>query len=403
MELIFNALAYELNGVPFDLKPLSPKEFGEFFDVSLKQKVLPMTGEALIDAHPDAITDEMRSVMKHVITRLVVTQMLNLNEFLSLYSELEKRGLHPCVVKGAVCAALCRQPEYRLSGDHDLLISADETEKYYEVLTDLGYDCKSEKENLDADFELTFIKKGGLKIELHKTLFSCEGRFAGLNAVLGDVLSDCEQCRVGSSSVTTLSPTRHFLYLVLHAFKHFVTSGFGIRQVCDIALFARKYSEQIDAKYVADALKSVRADKFAAAIFELSVNRLGFSCDVFASFFPLLPHKVDWKPLANDIFAGGIYGGETVRQHSANITLNAFSGEKKTHASVLRSIFPDASYMSEKYRYVKKNRLLLPVAWCQRLARYAFESSEKGQNGADAVKIGRARTELLIYYGITDR
>ena len=36
------------------------------------------------------------------------------------------------------------------------------------------------------------------------------------------------------------------LYLLLHAFKHFLHSGFGIRQVSDIILFSEKYRDQIE-------------------------------------------------------------------------------------------------------------------------------------------------------------
>ena len=42
-----------------------------------------------------------------------------------------------------------------------------------------------------------------------------------------------------------MPPHEHFLYLLLHAYKHFIYSGVGIRQTCDIALWAQRYAGQI--------------------------------------------------------------------------------------------------------------------------------------------------------------
>ena len=53
--------------------------------------------------------------------------------------------------------------------------------------------------------------------------------------------------------------TDHLLYLILHALKHFLYSGFGIRQVCDIALFSERYRDEIDWSRVKTELQSVSA------------------------------------------------------------------------------------------------------------------------------------------------
>lgn len=38
----------------------------------------------------------------------------------------------------------------------------------------------------------------------------------------------------------------HLIFLLLHAFKHFISSGVGVRQLCDIALWMRRFGAQID-------------------------------------------------------------------------------------------------------------------------------------------------------------
>ena len=42
--------------------------------------------------------------------------------------------------------------------------------------------------------------------------------------------------------VLTLPPTAHFLFLIAHAMKHFITGGFGVRTLSDILSFGERYA-----------------------------------------------------------------------------------------------------------------------------------------------------------------
>lgn len=402
MKLLFDAIANELNGVPFSPSALSDGDFSVFVKLAAAQKILPIAGEALLVSGGSAITEDMRVKLRAAVTRLVASQTLQTNAFSELYRRLDVSGLRPCVVKGVVCARLYPLPDSRLSGDSDLLILPDEAEKYICLLEELGFKRTKEVDGSDGGFEMTFVRRDGLRTEVHTSLFAPCGRTAELNAVLGDALSDCSECTVNGVSIRTLSPSRHLLYLILHAFKHFVMSGFGIRQVCDIALFSREYVTEIDLKHVADSLFAVRAADFTSAVFGLAVRYLGFSPTDFEPLASLLPQDIDFEPLAADIVSGGIYGGDIERQHAATVTLNAFDGGNEENKAGFRSVFPDRRYMADKYPFVKKSSLLLPAAWCARIARYAVESSKNGRKASDSLKIGRRRTDLLKYYGIID-
>ena len=67
-----------------------------------------------------------------------------------------------------------------------------------------------------------------------------------------------------------------FFYLICHAFKHFLHSGFGIRQVCDIILFANAYGDAIDWERVLKQCREIQADLFAAALFGIGEKYLTF-------------------------------------------------------------------------------------------------------------------------------
>lgn len=402
MKLFFDAIANELNGISFSSTEVSDGDFAAFVDIAAIQKVLPIAGEALLISDEISLTNDKSVFLRGIITHLIATQTLHTAAFLSLYRELEKNNLRPCVVKGVVCARLYPQPDARLSGDFDLLISPCEAEKYADVLKRHGFETVNKDDKSFDSFEMTFARRDGLRLEVHKALFPPYGRTAKLNDVLGDVFSDCVELMTDGISVRTLSPTRHLLYLILHAFKHFVMSGFGIRQVCDIALFAKAYAKEIDAEFVAESLFSVRAAVFSSAVFGVAIARLGFSSNDFLPLISLLPQNVDPSPLAADIVSGGIYGGEKERQHAAAVTMNVFLSSYEEKMAGLRSVFPDRRYMADRYPYVKKSPLLLPAAWCRRIASYVLESARDGKKASGALEIGRRRTKLLKYYGIID-
>ena len=72
---------------------------------------------------------------------------------------------------------------------------------------------------------------------------------------------------VQGCAVTTMELTDHLVNLIYHAFKHFLHSGFGIRQVCDIVLFANQYGDSIDGDRAIANCQKIRADYFAMSMF----------------------------------------------------------------------------------------------------------------------------------------
>ena len=210
---------------------------------------------------------------------------------------------------------------------------------------------------------------------------------------------------VQGSIVTTMEPTDHLFYLICHAFKHFLHSGFGIRQVCDIVLFANHYGEKIEWDRIIANCKKIHAEHFAVSLFRIGENYLTF--DPEKSHFPKEWKKiaVDEEPMLMDLLDSGIYGDSSMsRKHSSNMTLSAVSankqGKKQSHG-VLRTLFPPAKSLEGRFTYLQKRPYLLPVAWVDRILRYRKETQRISNDDAvESIKIGNQRTELLRYYKI---
>ena len=317
-------------------------------------------------------------------------------------------GLTPLVVKGAVCRSLYPKPDLRPSGDEDLLIPPDQFPACHRAMLKLGMHTTMAPEQVEESYEVPYRTDAGpLYIELHRQLFPPESRaYGSLNLLFDGVFQRAEVQTVLGMEVLTLSPTDHLLYLLLHAFKHFLHSGFGIRQVCDIVLFANAWGSRVDWDALLERCRSVRAEKFTAALFRIGQTYLVFDPDraCYPDAWQDIP--VDEAPLLNDLLSGGLYGDASLsRKHSSTITLDAVAAQKqgRSSGSLMTTLFPPARQLEGRYPYLREKPWLLPAAWGHRLLKYSRETGTAADSSAaEALKIGKERLALLKEYGIVE-
>ena len=383
---------------------LDDRDWQVFFALASAHHVLPLVFDALREV-PQLKEKEFTQEIKQNIRRQVFMHIQKTGEFLRLYKLLLEKGIIPLVVKGAVCRSLYPNPELRISSDEDILIPEKDTLPCHDIFTAIG--LTTPETDLEKAHELPYRKKGSsLYIELHRSLFPRESdAYGDFNSYFTKVFDNICEVDVQGNKILSLSPSEHFFYLICHAFKHFLHSGFGLRQVCDILLFAEKYREEIDWTKVFENSKAIRAEYFTAAMFRMGVRHLGFSPDALPKEF--LSLECNEEAMLGDLLDAGVFGSSTMsRRHSSNITLEAVvSGKqgKKGRNSLILALFPPAKSLEGRYPYLKEKKYLLPLAWVQRIASYGRESAgQKNNSAAEALKIGAERRELLKKYKIID-
>lgn len=388
-------------------QPMGTEQWAALFQLAAEHKVLPMIYEAVYACHSARNADaRLFAAYKQQTVLAVMQQTRKTSEFLAMYAFLRESGVTPLVVKGIVCRTLYPMPDNRPSGDEDLLIPPEEFQKCHQAMLDYGMEVADPKTELDAAYEVPYRKPGSpLYIELHKRLFPPDSEAYGdLNRFFAD--AQPETLTVDGQEIATLAPTEHLLYLICHALKHFLHSGFGIRQVSDLALYANRYGRNVDWQRLLNCCWEMHGEVFAAAMFRIGWRYLTFDPDQAEYPAEWRAIQVDEGPLLEDLLASGVYGDATMsRKHSSNITLDAVAAEKQgTHAAGLRkTLFPTAKQLEGRYPYLKDKPYLLPAAWLSRWAQYGKETlrHRDGSNrAADAVKIGSQRVELLRQYGI---
>ena len=377
--------------------PIEKVDWPAVFALAGQQKLLPILFEAVRKMPAAGENAALFAVTKQQVIGQVLNQTVRSAEFADLYHKLRAAGLHPIVVKGQLCSRLYPQTDHRISADDDLLIPDGEFMACHEQLLTNGLTTDTPADELASADEVSYTKKGSpLYIELHRHLFdSAEDSHDELNHFFADLNP------VETDGLLAMPPHEHLLYLLLHAYKHFVRSGIGLRQFCDIGLWAWEYHDEIDWQRLHEQCESVHAATFAAASFRIARDYLGIDFDLPMPW----DASIDVEPLLHDTLCGGVYGSnDLTRLHSSTVTLNAVKSSRKGRKNtVLRTIFLQKAYLESRYPYLKKRPYLLPIAWVQRLVHYASEK----KSGADSstsgsIKLAKERIELMKQYDIME-
>lgn len=378
----------------------SAEDWEALIKLSLQHKLLPMVLDGVYSESSFQKLPKYAEYKKTAKAQLVA-QSLKTSEFSELYQKFRAESVNPLAVKGLLCASVYPDPSLRLSNDEDLYVSNADFAKVSEVLQNFGMYPMSE----EADsYEMGWRKKNSpLFIELHRSLFSpTTAAVNSLQSYFSDAFGRTREYQTENGKIRSLTPHDHLLYLIFHAYKHFIHSGFGLRQICDIGLWARAYFDEIDWALLYRQCNEAHALKFAAAIFAAAKKHLGIDIRLPNEWKEM---QIDCEPLLKDALCAGIYGSaDKSRVHSASVTLNAVSAEReKKRSSVLQTVFPSKDKLKGAYPILDKHPAALPLVWCARLWNYRKETKTDPQNRAgDSLKIAKERIKLLQYYDIIE-
>ena len=339
------ALKASLNGesVSWSTEDISFEEFSQLYKISDIHNVLPMIFEATFSCEvAKQMSPQFMKMYRRNVIQLIAQQTMKSSGFQELSDYLRSNDIKPCVVKGIVCRNLYLNPDARVSGDEDVFIPEEQFGVSHKALAGFGMIPAEPEQDIETVYEVPYFNPGTpLYIELHKHMFPPESEaYGNLNRFFDGIHNRTEkphkgECglieeEINGSKFLTMNHTDHLLYLILHSFKHFLHSGFGIRQVCDINLYATAYGSDIDWEYILSCLEEVRAELFAVSMFVIGEKYLTF--DPVKACYPECwkSINVDETAMLEDLLDSGVFGqSDMSRKHSSNITLNAMIADKR--------------------------------------------------------------------------
>lgn len=409
-ERFLEALGASLKGetVPWEKVPL--EGWKRLLNLAEQQKVLPLVYEAIQGCPAASQAQEVLSYYRKKVFEQTAMQAVKTNEFLELYQELCKTGIKPLVVKGLICREHYLLPNHRVSLDEDLLIKKEEFPVVHQAMCQQGMVAQEPESEIQEVYEVPYRKEGScIYVEVHKQLFPDQmDAYSAYNKFFEHAHERAISRIVKGVTVYTMCHTDHLLYLICHAFKHFLHSGIGVRQVCDIVLFSNAHGKEIDWEYIVCHCEQMQAEKIVAAMFKMGSKYFGFDAEKACYPNELSQIEVDESTLLQDMLAGGILGNLGIsRMHSSNMTLGAVVADKKgksVKSSMIRTMFPSRNRLVRRYPYLIKYPFLLPVAWVCRIFTYGKEMCEaKEGTPTESLEIGKRRIEMLEEYEVIEK
>lgn len=280
--------------------------------------------------------------------------------------ELEAQGIRHCIMKGPVVKKLYPSSDMRQSGDLDIFVDDENTEKAREIMESLEFATESfSKANSHDEYKID----QNIIIEIHRSLISnkCEWQEECQKITDRLVLTDGFQCRYD------MTKEDYYLYMIGHMAKHMKYTGMGIKMVLDVWVYLNAYNDILDWDKLNGFLNDCKLLEF-----EQNIKRL---CDCW--FNEKATDGIISK-LSDYIVLSGNFGTEE-QFLAGEMAKNAVGVDNKNVSKIIYYIklfFLPYNQMCDKYGILRKIPVLLPVLWLHRAIKTAFFDKEK----ADLIK-----------------
>lgn len=257
------------------------------YDLSVAQTVTPLVTEG-IDLLPDAQKPDI-DLLEPFLADTLATEKRNdaLDRFIrGLYRLLYSSGIPALLVKGQALAPLYPNPRHRQPGDIDILVLPEDYEKTKELIVPRATSVESEQSEI-LHQAMAF---GSIEVEVHGTVSTLMSVRLDrkLAAWMEEMFraGDFPEVSVGSFPVKTPPVLFNAVYILIHFLHHYWSSGVGLRQLLDWALFVSRHADGIDKPRLEAVLRDMGIFRLwqtfagvSVAAFGLPAERIPFCTD----------------------------------------------------------------------------------------------------------------------------
>ena len=264
-------------------------------------------------------------------------------------SEFSKNEICFIPLKGSVIQKLYPKVEYRNMADIDILVKEEDLKKAGMALKNIGYLVDTLGGNHD-----TYTKKPYLHIEVHRAMVA---KIYDKARYYDDIWDSSRIYNdVNDKYHYYLNDNDFYIFMIIHAAKHFSHGGTGFRTIIDEYVYLNS-KDNLDFLYIEEELKKNNLDKFEKILRD-SVDYI---------FKHEIKDNIDDVLLFIDyILSSGTYGNT---KNSSTIGV-IDDGSKKKHIWV--RLFPPFKVMKSRNPSLEKAPFLLPWFYFTRLLKGLF-------------------------------
>ena len=224
------------------------------------------------DRQPDkawlrtACSYSLRNVRTHALLDSCVAEATAL---------LQSAGLAPVLLKGQAYARHYPRPELRQCGDIDLYVGEDGYRHASEAAQRFGWESVEPFIPAAKHYGCCLH---GIRIELHRTAALLPFPIANRRFQTwshGQLSSALGHVKIGDREIATPSPLFDIIFVFLHLHHHFVSSGIGLRHLCDWAVLLHAHHKRIDQQELQRLLRSFHLLRAWRSFAPIAVRYLG--------------------------------------------------------------------------------------------------------------------------------
>lgn len=282
-----------------------------------------------------------------------------------IMAELNGAGIKNCIVKGEALARLYYKPECRVSGDIDIYIGDGDDKSACEILYNHGYTVEPKTDNSNH-YNCMHPEFG--ELELHTTLYD-----KIMHSLWFENINMVEEQYINCGNYHTLGYTDGGLYVALHAIKHFLSAGFGLRHIMDLLLYLENYYDKMNTERFFGILKQLKYFHLVEVMAGIGKEYFGIECRFDASYT-----KAEVDRVIEETFNTGLFGHKQNGVNTFGIYTNMIIASrtdqkpekvmgKWRRKNAIKALSFAPSQMYRHYPYSQKNKWLLPVAWCNHI------------------------------------
>ena len=240
----------------------------------------------------------------------------------------------------------------RQMSDNDILFDKNRRDDVRCVMKDHGFELKAAYEAVDE-----YVKEPIYNFEMHSELF--------MYYQVGDIADHYLEIKSRLLKDENNGYGYHFsnedfyLFMTAHEYKHFTSSGTGVRSLVDAYVFLNKFHDELDWDYL-----GTEFEKLGIAEFERENRELAMKV------FSMETLSAEEKELLDYYVTSGIYG------LADNIIKNRIKYRSNNSKSkyMMYRLFPPISFLRDSVPWVNKSKLLIPAAYIYRFFRCAAVS-----------------------------
>jgi len=345
------------------------QNIAEIFKVSKRHNIVPIVYYGALNCGVEQSSAEMQKMFAETCSLMAYNEK-QMWEISNLVNEFEKENIAYIPLKGTLLKGVYPKGEMRAMGDADILIKFEEYEKIVPIMERLGYTFGHEFYH-----ELAW-DKGNIHIELHKGLVPEANK--DYYSYYGD---GWQLAKLGENSKYYMSNEDHFIFNFTHFSKHYRSTGVGIKHVVDLWVY-KNHFKSLNEEYILTELKKLKLDVFYK-----------YTMQTVAVWFDDAEPTEQTSLITKVIFNSGVFGTHETRvlADAVKSTKNVGTAKKAKFKKVMDIIFLPYEPMTEKYPFLKKVPVLLPVMWCHRWLVTLFFKRDAIKSNSNDIKLMSAK------------